>query len=50
MKVTVDIEHLGEVSTFIKTCDEHWRGVLVAALGITVLGAVMAGMYLLLHR
>lgn len=41
MKITVDVEHLAEVSSFIKTCDEHWRGVLVAVLALVVVGTLV---------
>ena len=37
MKVTIDVERLGEISHLIETCDKHPLGVLVAVLAVVAL-------------
>lgn len=53
MKVTIDVEHLAEVSELIKACDQHWRGPLVlagASLIVALAVAVIAAaVYLVGH-
>lgn len=50
MKITFEIEQLGELTNLVKTCDKHWKGVVVGVAALVILlGSVSWGVLLLIQ-